>query len=266
MYSKIIPAGLLAVVFGVVLGCLPFINEHLHWNLWYVLPISGLIFGLAAGWIQFGYLFNVNQRLTNTAMIVLVIFAVLGYASVEYGIYRTVKIPVEGHKSIPDGEYNISRLMTFGQFMKWSYAETPWSVISYIVDLTGAALGAAAVLLLCRDKYPFCILCTVYKERRRKYTMCLKFDTDKLDEAVRGIEEIVSRSKPEELAEYCEKINGNYAGANVDAMIRIDQRYCAICNESTFLGKISRRKGKEWNDIDDLKFVFTCRPDKNALE
>ncbi len=138
------------IVFGFILGCLPFVNQHLHHNLWYVFPVSGLIVGLAAGLIQLGYLFDVNRQLTNTAIIVLVFFAVLGYVSVEYGIYLSVKIPIERHNSLPDGLYNISRLMTFGQFIKLVYTETTGSVISYIIDLTGAAIGAAAVWLCSR--------------------------------------------------------------------------------------------------------------------
>ena len=31
---------------GYGLGATPVINEYLHWNLWFIVPVSGLILGL----------------------------------------------------------------------------------------------------------------------------------------------------------------------------------------------------------------------------
>ena len=118
MWSKVLPMSLLVVVFGVMLGCIPGLNQYLHWNLWYIVPISGLLFGCAAAGLQFGYAFKVNQPMSKVAMAVLVVTAVIGYIGVEYGIYRSISITVTEHESIPDGEYKLSQLIEFPQYMK----------------------------------------------------------------------------------------------------------------------------------------------------
>ena len=38
---------------GIAVGTVPIIKDNLHWNLWFVIPISGFAFGAAFGWIQF---------------------------------------------------------------------------------------------------------------------------------------------------------------------------------------------------------------------
>ena len=55
MSAKILPVALLTIALGFVLGYIPGLNEHLHWNLWYVVPVSGLLFGCAVGGLQFFY-------------------------------------------------------------------------------------------------------------------------------------------------------------------------------------------------------------------
>ncbi len=46
-------AGFAAVLIGLGLGAIPTLNEYLHWNIWFIVPVSGLIFGGAVGWLQF---------------------------------------------------------------------------------------------------------------------------------------------------------------------------------------------------------------------
>jgi hypothetical protein len=264
MVSKTTPAALLTIIFGIILGCVPVLNEYLHWNLWYVVPISGLVFGCAVSWVQFGYIFKVNQKLTNVVIVILVASAVLGYASVDYGIYRAVKVPVEGHETIPDGEYKISQLMTFSQYMKWAYAESVWDTVSYMADLLGAALGTAAILLLCRDRYPFCITCTVYKEREQKYNVFFKFDEEKMNEVTSRINDLIQKGAYTHLVEYCKQLAKDHKDAKPDVKISIDQRYCPICLEATILGKVYRLGSGEWNEVNDLKFVFTSQPGEHV--
>ncbi len=49
MIFKLIPTIIITLFLGVGLGYIPVINQHLHWNFWFIIPVSGLIFGLVIG-------------------------------------------------------------------------------------------------------------------------------------------------------------------------------------------------------------------------
>lgn len=264
MFSKTIPAALLAIVFGIVLGCIPGLNENLHWNLWYVIPISGLIFGLLAGAIQFGYCFKVNQNLTKMVIVILVIAAVIGYICVEFGIYQTLEIPIEGHEEIPDGVYNIRQLVSFWDFMKWVYGQSVWDTVSYVVDLLGVTLGVTAMMLICKEKYPYCIPCNMYKQREQKYQIMLQFDEQKMQEMFKRLTELIDAGVYAPLVQYFQKLAKEYNDKKSNFKIDVDQRYCSSCLEATILGKVYRKKGGEWQEENDLKFLFTSQPGEHA--
>ncbi len=278
MLWKVFPASLLAILMGIVLGYTPWLNEHLHWNLWYVIPISGLLFGCAAAGLQFGYCFQVNQRIATGIMIFIVLVSVLGYASVDYGIYRSFTIKIEEHEVIPDGEYKLSELISFWQYMKLNLggaeARTRYgstiemgsvaATISYIADLVGSALGAMGVLLLCREKYPFCIRCDRYKEREQKYDVMLKFDEQRVHEIFQDINKLIAERNQGELVEYFQQLVRDHNDAKGNVKISVDQRFCPVCLDATILCTTYRKSGGDWNEIKDLKFVFTSQPGEHV--
>jgi hypothetical protein len=87
MSVKLIPCIVASLLIGFVLGCIPVVNEHLHWNLWYIVPISGLALGALIGRIQFGICYRVNQKVAGVVIVVLAAAAMVGYATVDYGTY-----------------------------------------------------------------------------------------------------------------------------------------------------------------------------------
>jgi hypothetical protein len=233
MWPKMLPAALLALVLGFFLGCVPGLNQYLHWNLWYVIPISGLLFGCAVGGIQFGYCFKVGQRISGPIIIYLAVAAMLGYIGIDYGIYKSTTITMEGHEEIPDGNYKLSELLPFWQYMKinlgGSTVRTRFgttiergflaTTISYFADLFGAAIGAVCVLLVCRDKYPFCIRCERYKQREQKYEAKLMFDEQQIQEIFGQVGKLTAEGVYENLVAYCQQLSQDFNDAKGDSKL-----------------------------------------------
>lgn len=267
MSLKVLPALLLAIVIGFFLGCVPVLNEHLHWNLWYVIPISGLLFGCAVGGIQFGYCFKMNQWISGGVIAFLAVASLVGYVSVDYGIYTTKTISIEGQEEIPDGEYKLSELMSFWQYMKLNFGmETGafGTMISYIADMIGAALGATGVLMLCREKYPFCLKCGRYKQREQKYEVRLVFEEQQVNKIFQKMDELIEAGIYRDIVGYCQQLTHDYKDSKGDVKISMDQRYCPMCLESTILGTVHQKSGGDWNEVEDLKFSFTSQPGEHV--
>lgn len=278
MFFKMMPAAFFSLVFGFVLGSIPGLNENLHWNLWYIVPISGLLFGCAMGGLQFAYCFRVNQRISGVIIACLVIAALLGYVAVDYGIYMSITTTIEGHEEIPDGDYKLPELITFWQYMKVNLGGTTvesstggtiemgsiGATISYIADLTGAALGGFCILLFCRDRYPYCEKCERYKQREKKYEVKLAFDEQKMDEIFERLCKLNEAGVYTDLIAYCQQLARDHNDRKGDIKIIIDQRYCSSCLESTLLGIVYRKSGGEWQELKDLKFSFTSQPGEHV--
>ena len=77
-----IVAGLLA---GFGLGSIPGLNQYLHWNVWFIIPISGLALGMALGWGQFHICYLLHQFADGWRIIVLALAASAAYVAVDFG-------------------------------------------------------------------------------------------------------------------------------------------------------------------------------------
>src|SRR5215813_76690 len=108
MSIKLMPAVLVSLVLGIGLGSIPGLNEHLHWNLWFVIPISGLLFGMLTGWIQFGTCYLLNRKIERSTLLLLPVAAAIGYASVDYSIYLSTTVHLKDVRGLPEGDYKLS--------------------------------------------------------------------------------------------------------------------------------------------------------------
>ncbi|OHB55902.1 MAG: hypothetical protein A2Y07_07925 [Planctomycetes bacterium GWF2_50_10] len=275
MFKSAFPAALLAIVFGFGLGSIPGLNSHLHWNLWYVIPISGVLFGIVVGGIQFGYCFLTNQFATKLLIVYLACATLLGYLAVDYGIYNSARINLSNVEGIDDGEHKLRDLISFWEYIKMnngsSSVETRHgtnimeigalgSTISYIADLMGAALGTVGVVLVCKGKYPFCLPCQKYKKREQAFSIQFKYEQLLADQIFTGIRERIVHGSYTDLMQNLNELAIIHQDSKGDMIIDVDQRFCPMCYEATILGNVQHRKGKDWQEADDLKFAFTSQP------
>lgn len=270
MSIKILFFAFLTVVFGFILGYIPGLNEHLHWNLWYVVPISGLLFGCAVGGLQFFSCFKTNQQIEKIFIVYFALMALVGFAAVDYGIYKSIEIEIEGSEKIDDDVYALSDLMSFWQYTKLNLGGSSiekdyggtiemgsvGTTISYVADLLGAGLGAAMVLSICRKKYPFCLPCQRYKQREQKYDILFKYEQSAADEMLKGIHEQMDAGIYSQIAAHLQTLAGQHYDKKGDIKISVDQRCCPSCHEATFLGSVHRKSSSDWNEVDELKFQY----------
>ena len=275
MSIKIIPAILVCLVLGFILGIIPFVNEHLHWNLWFILPISGLIIGAGMGCVCFWICFGLNQRIEGFSILILAISAALGYVAVDYGIYYSTYIPIYGVEEIPDGEYKLSEIISFGEYMRFRLGSSSISfrghtelfelgsagtTISYVIDLIGALLGAAGALFACSEKYPYCDNCSRFKTREKKYKIIFQNNEKTTPEVFSKIANLIDKSDYKGIISYFQKLSESFSDNKGDIRIIVDQRYCSMCREATILGNVYRRVSNEWKEVDELRFSFVSEP------
>lgn len=275
MSLKIAFVVLMAIAFGFILGYIPVLNEHLHWNLWYVVPISGLLFGIAAGGMQFAACYKMNQPVSRFLLIYLSFAAAIGYLSVDYGIYRSIRIDVKDAENMEDGTYALSDLISFWQYTRMNLGNssvktrygtdsiefgTVGTTVSYIADMLGALLGAGGTLVVCRQTHPFCAKCQKYKKRERYYDLMLKFEQTLADEILSGIHAQMKEGTYLHIVAHLQDLAGKHADKKGDLRIAVDQRCCPVCYEATFLGSVHRKKGNDWNEVSELKFQYHTTP------
>ena len=76
-------APLVAIAAGVGIGCIPVVNENLHWNIWFVVPISGFVLGLGFGWLQFGVAWKLGTSVRGMTTVLMGAAAVAAYLGTE---------------------------------------------------------------------------------------------------------------------------------------------------------------------------------------
>jgi len=269
MSIKLIPAILAGLAIGFGLGCVPVVNRYLHWNLWYIVPISGLVLGIAIASIQFAICYRLNQKVTGPSLVVLAAAAMIAYAAVDYGIYFTTKIDISGVEGVPDGRYSLRRLMTFRQFMKVnlsgsSLARIPGeagtnvgatgTTIFYVADLLGALLGASGMLYYFSQKRPYCNRCARYKEQEAKYEIRFEYDENLAKEIFGNITQLKDKAAYDQMVSYCEQLAEQHTGDQGNVKIVVEQRLCPECAEATILGSVYRYAKKEWTEVSELAF------------
>ncbi|HUT30708.1 MAG TPA: hypothetical protein VMX13_13015 [Sedimentisphaerales bacterium] len=269
MSIKLIPSIVVGLAIGFGLGCLPVVNEYLHWNLWYIVPISGLILGVLIAWIQFAICYRINQKVAGASLVVLAVAVMVAYAAVDYGIYFTMKFTISGVQGVPDGEYRLRELMTFTQFMKLklqgsAVSDGPGDVgteigatgmtISYIADLLGGLLGAGGMLYYCSEKRPYCNRCGKYKQEQDKYQIFFEHEDNLVKEIFGSLADLKEKGIYDDMASYCRELAEQHQTAEGDVKIVVEQRICPDCREATILGSVFRYGKKEWKEVGELAF------------
>ncbi len=273
MSIRLIPALLLTAVVGFVLGSIPGLNEHLHWNLWYVVPISGVIFGAMAGAIQIGVCYGLNAKAMGSNLVFLLAASVVGYVAIDYGIYHAQTVPVQDIEGIPDGEYSLSEMVTFGEYMKWRLGSSSVSTkhgddafemggtattITFIVDLLGVLLASLGVLVIFHETHPFCDRCARYKRREQKFEIPFADGGSEADEVRTAIVGRIEEGDFGGLIDYLRDAAASRDVKKPKLRISVDQRVCRRCGETTLLGKEEVLSGDGWQET--FKFDFAYDP------
>jgi hypothetical protein len=272
---KMIPAILVSLSIGYGLGSIPGLNEHLHWNLWYIIPSSGLLIGMLCGWVSFKICFGLNKHLNFPTIAILGISASVAYLAVDLGTYRSLTIPYEAQENIPAGNIKLSKVISFVDYMKINLGSTSVSSksgkeafemggtaakVSYLADLIGAFLGSIFILSIYANASPYCVDCTKYKTKYKKQEIIFP-NTEEITPVVfEKLAELINKADYHHINSYLEELSETYASKEGDLKTEVDQRYCSDCGSVTIAGNVFQHNTKDWNAVDELAFVFNSEP------
>ncbi len=259
---------------GFGIGCIPVLNEHLHWNLWYVVPISGFLFGLIVGFLQFRYLYLMNKHISRITLVIMAMGTLVSYIAIDYGIYTTSSIELSGVQGLEDGRYRLRDLMTFWTYAKINLGSSEvggifglgpkifemgrvGTTVSRFADIIGATLGTVAVLFANIGKYPYCVSCHKYKKREDKYEIIFQQNEKTPEQMVQEIKDLYEKEGYNKLVSYIQDLDRACSDKQGDGKIVIDQRMCPWCYETTLLGMVYHLERKTWVEVTKLKFSFT---------
>lgn len=176
---RLVISALVSVLLGLGLGATPFVSEHLHWNFWLVVPMSGLVLGAAFGGLQFLVARVLQARITPAAGALLALVGALAYASTDVGIWLTSSVEGPAGEAVrlrdflPLSDYMAARLSSSsittqhaqGRSLEMGQTAT---VVSYVADELGALLGCAGALLALASSAAYCASCSRYRKTHLK--------------------------------------------------------------------------------------------------
>ena len=268
MSFKLIFPAVIAYLIGFGIGCIPFVNEYLHWNIWFIIPISGLLLGVLFGAIEFYLSYFMDVKVEAWGIFLLTAAAVFGYVAIDYGVYTVSTIEITGAQGVPSGTYRIRDLLAFTDYMKWLLGGSvvgtiggagsfemgaAGTTISYIADLIGALLGSAGALLACTDRYPYCPRCKIYKKSAKKYEFIVENESVLSLGILADIKKFIDSGKITDLIDYCETNSIQYTGTGAAKLV-IDLRICRKCEDISIVGRVYRFKKGNWDWDTDFNF------------
>jgi hypothetical protein len=284
-FIGLLVACLVVIAAGTALGTVPIIKENLHWNFFFVIPISGFALGMAFGWIQFQIGRFSGARVGGLAAAMLALACTVGYLGSDYGQYATIAVSlaaaaepepgVEGETAdkmaLPEGQVvPLSELMTFEEFMRARLESssidmrpgstsdatvevgTTAATVSFFADLLGAWLGAFGALVFCAERHPYCRRCARYKKGLG--TGEIPLEQDLANETVDRLQERFESGSYQDVVSLLEEIAKQPRPAETSIKIATDERVCPSCNEATLICRVMTLKGKDdWNEALDLR-------------
>ena len=175
---RLVVSALVSVLVGLGIGAIPFVNEHLHWNFWVVIPFSGLVLGLGFGALQFLIARALHARITVAAGSVLAVVGALSYAATDAGIWLTTSVDAPGgvtvplREVVPFGDYMAARLSASSISTRHSGKDIEVgqtaTIVTYVVDELGALLGCGLALLAMASSAAYCVPCSRYRKTHLK--------------------------------------------------------------------------------------------------
>ena len=277
-FLGLLVASLAAVGAGIAIGATPVVNEHLHWNFLFFIPISGLAIGMAFGWGQFQIARASGARVGGVAAALLALATAAGYLGTDFGTYWAATVHVEESEAFEAGEYPLRHFVGFQDYMRMrlqssavdlrpgSSQETTVEMgatattASFAVDLLGAWLGSLGALITCAWGAPYCRRCQRYKKRVARGELPLTEESGV--ESMEQVEATFGSNDYEAVVSLLNEMAKAPAPPEVRFKLATDERVCAGCNEATLTCRFLHRKGNEWNE--GARFEVTSSPGVTA--
>jgi hypothetical protein len=269
---------LVPVAAGFGVGCIPVLNEHLHWNIWVVVPISGLFVGAGLAWLQFWTLALLGIPLTRALRIAACASVVVGYFATNFGAYYTTTIVVHDVQGLPDGNYTLSQLLPLGTYLKVLFGESTIgrgsatlqygaaaTTVSALVDLAGAGLAGFGMLRSLAFLHPLCSGCRRLKKLVRKFGIRPPSRKESVQELFQTIRAHCEDGNHPALMKFLYGLARAEQNAKSALRISVHERVCAGCREASTIGRVFRKNERgQWAEMSEHAFALTRSAEAGA--
>ncbi len=274
MKALLLIAASIAIGYG--LGATPVLNENLHWNLWFIIPVSGLLLGMLLGWMQFFGAYALNLNIQTGTGWALAAAATTAYLATELGIYNTMIIPVAGVEGLPDGDYRLSELFSLNDYIALTLGASSFegrgsmdlefggvaTKLTYAVDVIGCFAAAFVTRQMLAASYPYCVRCAQYKKRDTIFEAQMPAN-DETSDKFNSLFDLMTGSNYHQVVSFLKDLSLK-TDKDGEVKITADQRFCANCREASIVGRVYKLDGNDWDEIDELAFQFDSQPGEHA--
>lgn len=249
---KLIVSALVSLLSGVLLGAIPFVNRHLHWNFFVIVPVSGLVLGACFGWLQYLTARLLHARIATLGGIFLTLVGAVSYLATDVGIWATTSVPTPDGQAVPLRE--VASLEEFiGERLSHSSISTRGrtvevgsiaTMLTFAADELGALLGTAALVFGLASSAAYCLRCSRYRKDLLKVEREYPLDEAQSDAHWQGFEQLAKAERYDELA------------ARVQAMpqltiasrrkLEAQESACPKCGQTAILLSVSRQDKDGW--------------------
>jgi hypothetical protein len=250
---KLIVSALVSLLAGVLLGAIPFVNRHLHWNFFVIVPVSGLLLGACFGWLQYQTARLLHARIGTLGGIFLTLVGAVSYLATDAGIWATTSVETDAGKNVPLREVaslaefigarlSHSSISTRGRTVEVGSTVT---ILTFVVDELGALLGTAALLFGLASSAAYCQRCSRYRKTLLKVEREYPLDEAQSNAHWQGFEQLAKAQQYDELA------------ARVQAMpqltiasrrkLEAQESACPKCGQTAIALSVSRQEKDGWS-------------------
>jgi hypothetical protein len=209
---------------------------------------------MAFALVSFPILFKVNVKVGKVWLVTMGLAAALGYVASDFADYYFYTFEKEGQT------YRLKDVATFDQYMDirlsktevTHHGSTPMfevgdtgTKIFYLIDLIGAFLGAAGILWVFRERYPYCARCSRYLKLTYKKNVMIKDETP-FKTAFDGIVGAMNESNGDKVRNLLETAAHDKKGLYA---IFFESRGCPTCAKGHALLRPSVKKKNNWVEI-----------------
>lgn len=272
---KMIAPVLFAWLVGLVVGFIPSVEEFLRVYAMLVIPVFPILIWAGVGWVMFKICFLTDFKPSKFQIVILSVFAAVGYTFTDIGIYFMTSITVKGAQNIPDGEYTYSQLLSFWDYLQWRLSSSSYSVgrtgsnamelgggvtkLFYFGEIIGSFLACYVTMQGLDLTNPFCEKCDMFYSKLNTFEIPIESDESAIQEKTNQINECFSMDSYNELMTTLRSLL-QPSIKNPDIRYIIDHRACKSCKKAVLNGYLETRADRGYAKVDDSEISYESMP------
>jgi len=258
-----------SLALGFFIGCIPVLSNHLHWNIWIIIPISGVIFGILFAYFQAYAGRILRLKLTGRYIFLFALMAPLSYLATDFGHYASHGIDVVDADNRTSHGVAFHQLMSFTDYMAMRLGDTQLTSvrsqsslpvngtvhkISFGIDLLACFLIALGCVGVFAVTHLYCDACRRYKKARHTFYIWTDAAESRLMSLLHTIFEVCRRDNKRELEDCLRQLEAEHNNSRLHGKILVKHSECPKCHAENYVGTVEVYNGKDWKKINELKF------------